>query len=221
MSYSGLNWLKFNFVLHPSELKEIFNELNYFIAITNRRVDEDYQIRDKTSIFTDYKAYYDKIISGEEWLKEDWKLDIYTQITDNPELVNYEVFEIEEENEIKKFKRAIQLEPVINVSPFNLTVQNDKLSVAFHDSTRNSHLGIQLTYPKEIIYLETKEVLSTEQLSTFQLYSELIKLIKKKCKKAKAMKEGKVLKPNFWISELAIAEVNSNVNLKSNDIILV
>ena len=221
MSYRGLKWLKFNFVMHPKELKEVFNNLNYFIAITNRRISEDYQIRDKASIFTDYKAYYEKIISGEEWSKEDWKLDIYTQITDNPELVNYEVFEIEEENEIKRYKRAIQLEPVINVSPFNLTVQNEKLSVAFHDSTRNSSLGIQFSYPKEILYLKTNEVMLTEQLSTFQLYSELIKLIKKKCKKAKAMKEGKVLKPNFWISELAIAEVNSNVNLKNNDIILV
>ncbi|WP_405397514.1 hypothetical protein [Maribacter sp. Asnod2-G09] len=221
MSYRGLKWLKFNFVMHPKELKEVFNNLNYFIAITNRRISEDYQIRDKASIFTDYKAYYEKIISGEEWSKEDWKLDIYTQITDNPELVNYEVFEIEEENEIKRYKRAIQLEPVINVAPFNLTVQNEKLSVAFHDSTRNSSLGIQFSYPKEILYLKTNEVMLTEQLSTFQLYSELIKQIKKKCKKAKAMKEGKVLRPNFWISELAIAEVNSNVNLKSNDIILV
>ena len=148
-------------------------------------------------------------------------MDIYTQITDNPELVNYEVFEIEEDNEIKRYKRAIQLEPVINVAPFNLTVQNEKLSVVFHDSTRNSSLGIQFSYPKEILYLKTNEVMLTEQLSTFQLYSELVKRIKKKCKKAKAMKEGKVLKPNFWISELAIAEVNSNVNLKGNDIILV
>jgi len=221
MSYRGLKWLKFNFVIHPKELEEVFNNLNYFIAITNTRVSEDYQIKDKTSIFTDYKAYYDKIISGEEWLKEDWKLDIYTQITDNPKLVNYEDFEIEEKNEIKRFKRAIPLEPVINISPFNLTVQNEKLSVAFHDSTRNSYLGIQFTYPKEIIYLETNEVLSTVELSTFELYTELLNLIKKKCKKAKAMKAGKVLKPNFWISELAIAEVNNNVNLKNNDIILV
>ncbi len=64
-------------------------------------------------------------------------------------------------------------------------------------------------------------MLSTLEFSTFKLYSEVFKLIKKKCKKAKAMKEGKVLKPNFWKSELAIVEVNSNVNLKNNNIILV
>lgn len=40
--------------------------------------------------------YYNKLISGSERKKEERKLDIYTQITDDPKYIDYEVLEIEE-----------------------------------------------------------------------------------------------------------------------------
>jgi hypothetical protein len=143
-------------------------------------------------------------------------LEINTQLTDNPCYIKYENFETEEDNQIKRFKRAIQIEPVINVSTFDLTIQKENLSVAYSDTNRNSHLGIQLSYPNEIFYFENQEVKSTEEMSTFQLYSELIWLIKKITKKAKALRNGKVSNPNFWISERIIDEINNNINLKTN-----
>ena len=33
------------------EFEKIFEDLEYYIAITNTRVDKNYQIKDKTSIF--------------------------------------------------------------------------------------------------------------------------------------------------------------------------
>lgn len=64
MIYTALKWHKFKFVLHPSEFELIFSGLDYFIAITNERVEVNCKIEDKTSIFKEYELYYNKMISG-------------------------------------------------------------------------------------------------------------------------------------------------------------
>lgn len=220
MSYTVQKWNKFKFTLHPSEFEIIFSGLEYFIAITNRRVEIDYKIEDKTSIFKQYKLYYNKLTSGSERKKEDRKLDIYTQITDNPKYIYYEVFEKEENNQIKKFKRAIQREPVINISPFSLRVNERKnqLSINFFDGIGNSNIGLELSYPKEI--WQNNKVLKTENLTTYKLYVELIKRIKKNAHKAKAERNGDNSSPNFWISDKSLSEVNNNFGLRKNAITL-
>lgn len=219
MSYTGLKWLKFKFILHPSEFENIFYGIEYFIAITNQRVEVDYKIEDKTSIFKQYELYYNKIISGNEWKKAEWKLDIHTQITDNPEYIKYEVFEIEEDNQYKKFTRAIQIEPVINISSFALRVDHkEQLRVNLFDGKLNSHIGLEFSYPKEI--WQNNEVIKTENLSTYKLYAELIKRIKKQASKAKAVRHGVHSSPDFWISEKCLPEINNNFGLKENSITL-
>jgi len=94
------------------------------------------------------------------------------------------------------------------------------MSVSFYGPTRNPHLGIQFNYPKEILYLETKKVISTKDLSTYKLYNDLIKNIKKRSSKAKALKDDKLYRPNFWVSKKACSEINNNVNLKKEGITL-
>ncbi len=221
MSYRGLKWLSFNFVLKPGEFESIFKDLQYYFAVTNQRVDVDYQITDKTSVFRSYDLFYNKVISGDEWSKEDWRLDINTAITDNPELIKYEAFEREENNEIKTFKRVVQMDPVINISPFTLRVDNkDRLTVAIADHTRNTYVGLQFTYPKEYYSFETDNCYLTENMSTFALYRELISRIKKNSKKANAVRNGKSFKPNFWISPNCISEINNNFGLRKNSITL-
>ncbi len=216
MSYRGLKWLKFNFVIHPNELKEIFEKLNYFIVITNQRVEENYQVSDKDWIFDKYHQYYSKIISGEKWTQEE-DVSIDTSITDNLKLIKYEKFKVEEDGIQKTFKRAIQLKPVINVTTFSLVIDyKDRLSVAFYEP--KSNLGIQLNYPKEIYNFETDENIKTEKFSTYKLYKELVKSVKKISKKACVERNGKRIKPNFWISEKAINDINNNYSLKKNNI---
>ncbi|MDA3616002.1 hypothetical protein [Polluticaenibacter yanchengensis] len=219
MSYTGLKWLKFKFILHPSEFVNIFHDIEYFIAITNQRVEADYKIEDKTSIFKQYELYYNKIISGNEWKKEEWKLDIHTQITDKPQYIRYEIFEIKENNQHKKFKRAIQIEPVINISSFALRVDHkQQLRVNLFDGKLNSHIGLEFSYPKEI--WQNNETIKTGNLSTYNLYVELIKRIKKYTHKAKAVRNGINSSPDFWISEKCLPEINNNFGLKENAIIL-
>ncbi|WP_027388274.1 hypothetical protein [Chryseobacterium gregarium] len=220
MSYIVQKWNKFKFVLHPSEFEIVFFGLEYFIAITNRRVPIDYKIEDKTSIFQQYELYYNNLTSGRERKEEERKSDIYTQITDNPKYIDYEIFESEENNQLKKFKRAIQREPVINISPFSLTVDEKKnqLRVNIFDGTGNSNIGLEFSYPKEI--WQNGKALTTENLTTYKLYVELIKRIKKNARKAKAIRNGDTSSPDFWISERSLPEVNTNFGLKENSILL-
>lgn len=220
MSYTALKWHKFKFVLHPSEFEIIFSDLDYFIAITNERVEADYKIEDKTSIFKEYELYYNKMISGSKRKKEEWKLDIYTQITDNPKYIDFEIFEIKENKQLKKFKRAIQNEPVINVSPFSLTVNEIKnqLRVNIFDDTGNSNIGLEFSYPKEI--WQNDKTVKTENFTTYKLYVELVKRIKKFSRKAKAVRNEENSSLDFWISDKSLSGVNNNVGLKENSITL-
>lgn len=220
MSYTALKWHKFKFVLHPSEFEIIFSGLDYFIAITNERVEIDYKIEDKTSIFKEYELYYNKMISGSKRKKEEWKLDIYTQITDNPKYIDFEIFEIKENKQLKKFKRVIQNEPVINVSPFSLTVNEIKnqLRVNIFDDTGNSNIGLEFSYPKEI--WQNDKTVKTENFTTYKLYVELVKRIKKISRKAKAVRNEENSSLDFWISDKSLSGVNNNVGLKENSITL-
>lgn len=220
MSYTALKWHKFKFVLHPSEFEIIFSGLDYFIAITNERVEVDYKIEDKTSIFKEYELYYNKMISGSKRKKEEWKLDIYTQITDNPKYIDFEIFEIKENKQLKKFKRAIQNEPVINVSPFSLTVNEIKnqLRVNIFDDTGNSNIGLEFSYPKEI--WQNDKTVKTENFTTYKLYVELVKRIKKFSRKAKAVRNEENSSLDFWISDKSLPEINNNIGLRENSITL-
>ena len=142
-------------------------------------------------------------------------------MTDNPKHIKYEKFEHDEDGKIKTFKRSIQIEPVINISPFSLQVDHkERLTVKFYDHKYNSNIGLEISYPKEIQYLENGNIISTENLSTHKLYSELIKRIKKISKKAKAKRKNNLSTPNFWISSKCIDGINNNVIMRRNMITL-
>ncbi len=218
VNYWVKKWIKFNFIVTPAELEDIFKELNYFIAVVNTRVDLDYKITDKTSIFRDYSLFYQRVVSGKEWQKKWGAYPICTHLTTNPNHIKYEPFEIKENGKIKKFKKTISIEePLISIGLFSLMIDHKgRLTTAYSDA--NSLLGLQFNYPKEI-YLNEKNV-ETINFSTYKFYNTLVQRIKKKTKKAKAIRNGKQSKPNFWLSEKVLFEINNNFNLLKNNIVL-
>jgi len=213
-------WHKFKFIVTPEEFKSVFNDLVFYFPITNTRVAVDYKIEDTTSIFDKYTLFYKKVISGEKWEKEDWKLNIYASITDNTKYIGYKAFEIEEDALMNSYKRPIILEPVINISPFTLYVDaKERLSVQYSDRTHNSNIGFEFSYPKN--FSIDSEFMSTEEFSTYQLYLKLIKSIKSLSKKAKVERKNETVKPNFWISNPCIDAVNNGIALKQNNLKLI
>jgi len=209
-------WHKIKFVLQPTELEEIFSDLDCYFPITNTRVPRDYTVEDNTSLFSKYKLYFEKVVSGKEWTKEEYKLSFYISITDSPKLIKYENFE----NEDGQFMRPIVLEPVlIQVAPFSLKLHKSKISVQFLD--RYANIGIEFAYIKEIWDNEQQKYISTENRTTFKLYKTLTDKIKKKSKKAKVVIGNKTYKPNFWISNSCIAQINNNIMMKNEKIELI
>lgn len=92
------------------------------------------------------------------------------------------------------------------------------MRVNIFDGTGNSNIGLEFSYPKEI--WQNGKALTTENLTTYKLYVELIKRIKKNARKAKAIRNGDTSSPDFWISERSLPGVNTNFGLKENSILL-
>ncbi len=84
VDYWVKKWLKFNFIITLTELEAIFKDLDYFIAVVNTRVDLDYKITDKNSIFKEYSLFYQRVISRKEWQKDWDSVPICTHLTTNP-----------------------------------------------------------------------------------------------------------------------------------------
>ncbi len=91
----------------------------------------------------------------------------------------------------------------------------DKFSVSLYDLGM-SNLGIQINYLKEIYSFDSKNIFGTENFYNFKLFTEIIEAIKKKGRKAKVKRKNKVSRPNFWLTEKVIDDINNNYNIKTN-----
>lgn len=218
MSYIIKKWHRFKFIIHPKEFENLFDELEYYFPICNKRVAQDYAINDKSSVIKKYSLYYNKIVSGDKWETiEDRQLVFYGSITDKRSNVEYEGFEIKENGVFNKYKLPLIIKPIITISPFTLKFnQKGSLTVIFSDSTNFTNIGIEFIYPKEIYDKKLQQVVLTENFETAQLFQKLISRIKKISSKVKIQRGNneKILKPNFWISKRCIDEVNNNVMMK-------
>lgn len=96
--------------------------------------------------------------------------------------------------------------------------EKNQLRVNIFDGIGNSNIGLEFSYPKGI--WQNDKVLKTENLTTYKLYLELIKRIKKIAHKAKAVRNRDNSSPDFWISERRISEVNNNFGLRQNTILI-
>ncbi len=221
MKYYAKKWNKFNFIVHPTELETIFKEINYFI-IPNTRVSIDYKLTDidNASIFKEYKEFYDKVVSG-RYLEEEKKLDVIIRLTNDLNLIKFEPFEIEESGKVKKFKRVLISEFMVNIGTFSfMAYPKDKLTTSYYDVTGKSDLGLQISYPKEIICTESSNIIELDKFKTYKLYTEITKKVKKIAKRAKAIRNGIETKPNFWITEKVLKDINNNYYLRENNIII-
>ncbi|MEM6817049.1 MAG: hypothetical protein AAF600_22095 [Bacteroidota bacterium] len=218
---AGKGWYKFKFVLEPETLKNIFEDLTYWFAITNGGVPIDYEISKKTTFFEDYENLFGKITSEEEWNREkDWQLKskVMVSIIDNKEIVEFKQIKNKRGETSEEYKSVEPKEPVINLGPFSLYLKDSKLSI----ETMNDKgtVGLQLSYPKVVSFgYENHEYLyETNQFSNFELFNEITARIKKVSHKAKLSGNEKVYRPNFWVDNSISEEINNNFYLKENNL---
>lgn len=220
---AGKGWNKFKFVLTPAELKEVFEGLDYWFVITNCRVDINYSVNDKISLFDSYKVYFNKITSGQAWDKrEDHQIEsgVRLSITDDPKKIKFEERRDRKGELSREFKLVRHQEPVINISPFYLLYEQNKLTI----ETMNEEgiLGLELSFPKFFsLDSERHEQLhETSNFSTRKLFAELASRIAARTRKSKLISPTKLFKPNFRISADSIEMSNRNYYLRKNDLSL-
>jgi len=212
---AGRGWHTFRFIVLPDELQNIFLDLDYWFVLTNQRVPISYRVEDKNSLFKNYELYFEKIFSGEPFLKKDWQIEsgIRISIIDDSKKIEFEPVFNKLKEKSKEYKLVRPTEPVINVAPFSLyPIESGGLSVAYSESERN--VGLELTYPK-VISLDSEEhrfLHETKDFSTYHLYFELPNRIKKISKKAIVLRNEKLIRPNFWISPKCVEIFRNNFN---------
>lgn len=220
---AGRGWHKFKFILRPETLEKVFENINFWFVITNTRVDINYELSRETSFFNDYAAFLSRIISGKDWnRKEDWTFEnsIRISLINDPKTIIFEDIKNRKGEVSTEYKVVRPTEPVVNVSPFYLYLQNEKLSI--ETSNDEGILGLELSYPKVVSFgSEGHEYLyETDQFSGHDLFLELTNRIKKVSHKAKLSGLKKTYRPNFWVDNIVPDEINNHSYLKKKRLAL-
>jgi hypothetical protein len=189
--------------------------------LTNQRVPINYRVDDKTSLFETYKLYFEKVFSGEPFLKKDWQIEsgIRISITDDFRKIEFQTMLNKEKKKSIEFKLVRPTEPLITVAPFSLCpIESGGLSVVYSESDR--YIGLELTYPKYISLDSENHQFrhETQDFTSFELFIDLQKRIKKISKRAKIIRNEKLIKPNFWISPKCVEIFQNNFNNKKENI---
>ncbi|AVM50016.1 hypothetical protein [Capnocytophaga sp. oral taxon 878] len=226
--YFGNTWHKFYFVITPEEFETIFGREDCEFVTNNTRVNIDYFGTEKQEIFAAYQQYYEKILLREE--KYDHKTlasveDAMRQgmIDQIEKLIFPEVVlggKVSEEYKLVRSK-----EPFMEIDPFHLLYKKEKnlLSTIYHQP--ENVFGLRLTYPKTISLKDKNDNLkgnyATEKYPMCTIFKDIVKHIKKVSHKAKVMKDGLLLTPDFWISDKAKEAVRQNYYLQKTGLFLV
>ena len=220
---AGKGWNTFNFILTPVEFEFLFQDLQFYFVIDNRRVDIAYQQTEKNFIFNAYKLFFEQTLIGQNELEkaEKWEIEQNIRISIIDDLKKIEFENIVDKKGVvsQEFKLVRPTAPVINISPFYLTLTKDeKLSVAYMNEA--GIIGLQLTYPKVVSWQKDhfNAVHETATFNSSRLFDILVNRIKNVTHKAKVNSISKTFKPNFWISKEASSQLNKNKYLTLNNL---
>ena len=220
---AGKGWNTFSFILTPSEFEILFKDLQFNFVINNQRVEIDYQQTEKDVVFNAYEKFFEQVLTGQKKLSEKakWEIESLIRISIIDDLKKIEFDDIVDKKGLvsKDFKLVRPTEPVINISPFYITLTgSEKLSIAFFNT--DGVIGLQLTYPKVVSWKKDnfESVQETKSFQASQLFEVLVKRIKSVSHKAKVSYNSTDFKPNFWISNEAATVINKNPYLISKQL---
>ncbi|RYG08862.1 MAG: hypothetical protein EOO07_24880 [Chitinophagaceae bacterium] len=220
---AGKGWNTFNFILTPAEFELLFEDLQFNFVIDNQRVEIGYRQTNRDNIFNAYKRFFEETLIGEKERskKEKWDIErlIRISIIDDLKKIEFDDIVDKKGGVSKEFKLVRPTEPVINISPFYITLTGtEKLSIAYMND--DGIIGLQLNYPKAVSWKvdNFSTVQDTKAFATSSLFDVLVKRIKNVSHKATVSSSEKTFKPNFWISKNAASLINSNRYLLSKNL---
>lgn len=178
INYLVQGWHKFNFLLSPNEVREIFKD--YHMVIFNAHVPIDYTESDMDEYIAAYKSLYELLLGGERIIwPRDHHLFLQRGVTSDVSNCKYGHVHMYEE---KQYKSADFDEPVAGLSQVALSI-NKGADEKLHCSTAGScitcaedFMGIQLQYPKMIQYKVNgvyEPLKSAKELKTYRDFEKL------------------------------------------------
>ena len=218
MSFA-LSWKKFDFVVTPSEFRDVFSREDFVFLADRVREKTQSKIISKEQVFSDYERYFERIILREDGrTNELWDDEVRLYLIDGEDkLCSDYSLEGKAEGEFKILDSA---KPCAKLAPFNLLYNDEKkrLSTAYFEP--DGVFGLRLAYPKTLsLRGENGELggsYETDDYEMSRIYTQLVANIKKLAKKAKIQNDNGGVKADFWISKAAASLAGRNFYLKSN-----
>ena len=217
--YFALSWKKFDFVVTPSEFRDVFGREDFVFLADRIREKTQSKITPKEQVFSDYERYFERIILREDGrTNELWDDEVRLYLIDGEDkLCSDYSLEGKAEGEFKILDSA---KPCAKLAPFNLLYNDEKkrLSTAYFEP--DGVFGLRLAYPKTVSLRDENGKLGgsyeTDDYEMSRIYTQLVANIKKLAKKAKVANDNGGVKADFWISKAAACLAGRNFYLKSN-----
>lgn len=212
MLYYVSGWNIFKFIITPSEVENIFQNIHH--VINNARVPDGYIESNKNIFFQNYKNMYEKLAEGYkfEW-KKDWRsFDLHMSFSDDLSKCVYGK-KFLDKTDGKYYMLSDFKEPPVNISPLCMTFsenkKDEKLYTVFsYTQFTEFTAGLEISYPKNISLPKQDkedeyETFKCEEIETYKLYTSFISEIKKITKPLRFKIGDKEYKPSVRISETA------------------
>ena len=211
--YFALSWKKFDFVVTPSEFRDVFSREDFVFLANRIREKTQSKITPKEQVFSDYERYFERIILRENGrTSELWDDEVRLHLIDGEDKLYFD--------DSLGVKILYSAKPCATLAPFNLLYNDEKkrLSTAYFEP--DGVFGLRLAYPKTVSLRDENGELGgnyeTDDYEMSRIYTQLVASIKKLAKKAKVANDIGGVKAGFWISKAAACLAGRNFYLKSN-----
>lgn len=220
MSYSGMSWKPFNFIITPEELRTVLQP--YHIVIDNTHVLLDYEESSLGEYIDMYRELFGLLSSGVQLIwKQHWHLTEHRAVTSDLSKCIYGRIH---EYEGQQYKSPIFDEPLVNLQPYTFSVykdSKDKLAVSTrfsYEQNPENIVGVEINYPSKIIREGEDEWVDARSLNGFVDFENIKKLIMAITKPLTIVKDGEVKRTSVRVSAEAKRYVGNFYAFKSNDI---
>lgn len=222
MKYYSKGWNIYNFLITPEELKSAlmgFHHVEY-----SRRVPEDYKETEQEVTFEKYEGLYNKLSSGRKlsW-KEDWKaFDLLIGFTNDLSKCTYGPRFMDEQNKLY-YKLSNFEEPCVGLNIFVLHINAKGKLCSNYSYTQfpESTIGLQLQFPKSLILCQNQEMISCNEIETYnKVYKVITERISEITKKLTLLIDGKEHKTNIRISSQAKEKLGNFYFIKNSNCVI-
>ena len=187
--YFALSWKKFDFVVTPSEFRDVFSREDFVFLANRIREKTQSKITPKEQVFSDYERYFERIILCEDGrTNELWDDEVRLYLIDGEDKLYFD--DRARGKAGGEFEILDSTEPCATLAPFYLLYNDEKkrLSTAYFEP--DGVFGLRLAYPKTVSLRDENGELGgnyeTDDYEMSHVYTQLVAGIKSLLKRRKS-----------------------------------